>query len=71
MGSKRYQVESACPQCGCSFAQVLSGEELKKRYGDLPNFELECGECMLKFKAERKSACPEWDAECRLNEQQD
>ena len=47
MSEKRYQIKSACPQCGCSFAQVLSKEELKKRYGDSPNIELECGECML------------------------
>jgi hypothetical protein len=71
MEPKRYQIKSACPQCGCSFAQVLSKEELKNKYGDLPNIELECGECMLKFEADRESACPEWDAECRLNEQQD
>jgi hypothetical protein len=69
MAHKRYQVKSACPQCGCSFAQVLSKEELKARYGDAPNIELECGECMLQFEAERKSACPEWDDECRLKEE--
>ncbi|BBO91195.1 hypothetical protein [Desulfosarcina ovata] len=69
MSKKRYQIQSACPQCGCSFAQVLSKEELMKRYGDTPNIELECGECMLKFQADRESACPEWDAECRMNEE--
>jgi hypothetical protein len=71
MTHKRYHIKSACPQCGCSFAQVLSEDELKKRYGDMPNIELECGECMLKFEADRKSACPEWDDECRLKEQQE
>jgi len=70
MTTKRYQIKSACPQCGCSFAQVLSKEEIKARYGDTPNIELECGECMLKFDVDRKSACPEWDTECRLNEEQ-
>jgi hypothetical protein len=50
-------------------AQVLSKEELKQRYGDAPNIELECGECMLKFDTDRKSACPEWDEECRLKEE--
>lgn len=68
MSQKRYQIKSACPQCGCSFAQALSKEEMMKRYGDTPNIELECGECMLKFEAERESACPEWDKECQLNE---
>jgi hypothetical protein len=66
MSKKKYHIKSACPQCGCSFTQVLSKEEIRKRYGDTPNIELECGECMLKFQAERKSACPEWDQECLL-----
>ncbi len=66
--NKRYHIKSACPQCGCSFAQVLSGEELKKKYGDMPNVELECGECMIKFQEETKKACPEWDKDCRLEE---
>jgi hypothetical protein len=26
---KRYQVTTACPQCGCSFATHLSEEELR------------------------------------------
>jgi hypothetical protein len=69
MSHKRYHITSACPQCGCSFAQVLSKEEIKARYGDTPNIELECGECMLTFQAERETACPEWDAECRMNEE--
>lgn len=68
MSHKHYHIRSACPQCGCSFAQVLSKEEIKKRYGDMPNIELECGECMLKYSTDRHSACPEWDDECRLNE---
>jgi len=68
MGRKRYHVKSACPQCGCSFAQVLSKEEIKARYGDAPNIELECGECMLKYTEEMENACPEWDQECKLKE---
>ncbi len=63
---KRYTVKSACPQCGCSGATVLSEEELKERYGDVPNFEMECGECMAKYSTPAKDACPEWDAECRM-----
>jgi hypothetical protein len=47
---------------------VLTEEEMKKRYGDAPNLHLECGECMLKYEAERKTACPEWDKECQLKE---
>ena len=63
---KRYTVKSACPQCGCSGANVLSGEELRERYGDVPNFEMECGECMAKYATPAKDACPEWDEECRM-----
>jgi len=65
---KRYQMKHSCPQCGCSFAQVLSAEEIREKYGDVPNVELECGECMLKYETDMKSACPEWDAECRMQE---
>jgi hypothetical protein len=63
---KRYTVKSSCPQCGCSGATVLSKEELKARYGNVPNFDMECGECMAKFSVPAKEACPEWDAECRM-----
>jgi hypothetical protein len=66
--SKRYQIKSACPQCGCSFATHLSEEELKARYGDVPNIELECGECTLKFTKSRAEVCPEWDAACKLKD---
>jgi hypothetical protein len=65
---KRYTVKSACPQCGCSGATVLSEEELKARYGNVPNFEMECGECLAKFSTPAKEACPEWDAECRFGD---
>ncbi|MCJ8501880.1 hypothetical protein [Desulfatitalea alkaliphila] len=69
MSAKRYRIESSCPQCGCSFATHLTPEELKKKYGDLPNIELECGECMIKYTKPREEACPEWDKECRMKGQ--
>ncbi len=68
MAKKRYTIKTACPQCGCSLAQVLSKEELQERYGDVPNVEMECGECTLKYETEMKTACPEWDKECRMQE---
>lgn len=66
MSEKRYQIKSACPQCGCSFATNLSAEELEKRYGHVPNIELECGECMIKYETAMEDACPEWDKECKM-----
>lgn len=68
MTKKRYQIKTACPQCGCSFATHLSAEELKERYGDVPNVEIECGECMQHYTTPMEKACPEWDKECKLNE---
>lgn len=68
MAKKRYSVKTACPQCGCSGVQALSEQEMKERYGDVPNFDMECGECMAKFTTERKDACPEWDQECQLKD---
>lgn len=68
MAKKRYTINSACPQCGCSGAQVLSEEEMKERYGHVENFDLECGECMLKYTEEMENACPEWDQECKMQE---
>jgi hypothetical protein len=66
MGKKRYTIKTACPQCGCSSLTILSPEEIKKRYGDIPNVEMECGECMLKYSTAMEKACPEWDKECRM-----
>ncbi len=66
MASKRYKVKTACPQCGCSLAQVLSEEEIREKYGDVPNVELECHECMAKYETDMKTACPEWDKDCQL-----
>jgi len=65
---KRYHIKTACPQCGCSFATVLSKEEIREKYGDTPNVEMECGECMMQYETDMQTACPEWDEECRLNE---
>ena len=66
MANKKYKITTACPQCGCSRAQVLSAAEMKEKYGDVPNFEMECHECMETYMSEMKTACPEWDEECRL-----
>ncbi|MEJ5358340.1 MAG: hypothetical protein WHT06_06655 [Desulfobacterales bacterium] len=63
---KRYTIKTACPQCGCTTATVMTAEELEKRYGHVPNFDLECGECLAQFSAPAAEACPEWDAACRL-----
>lgn len=68
MGKKNYRIKTACPQCGCTELTVLSAEEIKEKYGDVANFDMECGECMEKYTAEMKSACPEWDQDCKLQE---
>jgi len=68
MAKKHYQIETACPQCGCSAVQHLSAEEIRKRFGDVPNVEMECGECMLKYSSEMEKACPEWAKDCKLEE---
>ena len=68
MAKKKYTINTACPQCGCSGAQVLDAAEMKKRYGDVPNFEMECHECMEKYMTKMKDACPEWDKECQMKE---
>lgn len=68
MADKKYTIKTACPQCGCSRAQVLSAAEMKEKYGEVPNFEMECHECMEKYMTETKSACPEWDAACRMQD---
>ncbi len=65
MSRKRYRIESGCPQCGCTFTTVLSNEEMMERYGDVPNIELECGECMAKYTKKTEEACPEWAEDCK------
>ena len=64
---KRYQIKTACPQCGCTDLTVLTEEEIRAKYGDEPNVHMECGECMLQYESKMEDACPEWDKECNLN----
>ncbi len=45
--TKQYRIKTSCPQCGCSGLTHLTDQEIKKRYGDVPNIELECHECMM------------------------
>ena len=66
MSKRHYMIKTSCPQCGCSAVSHLSREEMMERYGDVPNIELECSECMQKYSAEMETACPEWDKECKL-----
>ena len=66
MVKKRYTVKTACPQCGCSRAQVMTEKEMREKYGSVPNFDVDCAECMLKYTSEMKNACPEWDKECKI-----
>jgi hypothetical protein len=68
MARENYRIKTACPQCGCTELTVLSAEEIKEKYGDVPNFDMECGECMEQYTAEMKSACPEWDHDCKMQE---
>lgn len=68
MTGKKYQIKTSCPQCGCSAVSHLSAEEIKERYGDVPNVELECSACMLQYETPMETACPEWDKECRMQE---
>jgi hypothetical protein len=51
MVRENYRIKTACPQCGCTELTVLSAREIKEKYGDLPNFDMECGECMEKYSA--------------------
>jgi hypothetical protein len=50
--TKKYRIKTSCPQCGCSEVAHLSEAEMKKRYGDVPNIELDCHECMMLMDAE-------------------
>ena len=67
MSQKRYKIKTTCPQCGCSAVSHLSPEEINKRFGDVPNVDMECSECMVKYQTPMKEACPEWDKECKLS----
>jgi len=51
---KTRKIQTACPQCGCSNTAHISEEELKQKYGDVPNIELECHECLVKFTADKE-----------------
>ncbi|MDY0131566.1 MAG: hypothetical protein RBR53_02750 [Desulforegulaceae bacterium] len=53
MGKKR-KIQTSCPQCGCSNIAHLSEKDLKEKYGDVPNIELECHECLLKYHPDKK-----------------
>jgi hypothetical protein len=64
--SKTYTIATSCPQCGCSAVSHLSAEEIRERFGDVPNVEMECSECMNKFHADIKEACPEYAKDCNL-----
>jgi hypothetical protein len=44
----------------------LTKEELTERYGDVPNVEMDCGECMMHYTTTMEDVCPEWDKECKL-----
>ncbi|MFO7751596.1 MAG: hypothetical protein R6V41_00600 [Desulfobacteraceae bacterium] len=52
MAGKKYRVTKSCPQCGCSHLTHQTEEDLKKKYTDVPNVELECHECMMKFEVD-------------------
>jgi hypothetical protein len=67
MTGKRYEIKSACPQCGCSELTVLSKEEMEKKFGHVHNFDMECSKCMAKYTKKVEDACPEWDKDCKLN----
>ncbi|SLM28632.1 putative heat shock protein Hsp33 [Desulfamplus magnetovallimortis] len=67
--SRQYKLKTSCPQCGCSAVSHLTKDEIKKRYGDIPNVEMECSECILKYETPMKDACPEWDNECKMEDE--
>jgi len=68
MKNKKYTIKTTCPQCGCSAVSHLSDEEIREKFGDVPNVEMECHECMLKYETPVKEACPEWDKDCKMKE---
>jgi redox-regulated HSP33 family molecular chaperone len=52
---KKHKIQTACPQCGCSNVNNISEKELKEKYGDVPNIELECHECLTKYHADKNT----------------
>ena len=67
MTKKKYTIQTSCPQCGCSAVSHLSKEEIKDKFGNAPNIEVECSECAMKYETEMKTACPEWDKDCKMD----
>ncbi len=49
---KKYRIRSSCPRCGCTGTTTLTEEKIREKYGDVPNIELECHECLMKMEAE-------------------
>ena len=66
MSEKKYRIKTACPQCGCSAAAVMSEEEIRKQYGDTPNVHMTCDKCAAQYDANMSEACPEWDTACKM-----
>ena len=65
---KTYKIQTTCPQCGCSAVSHLSTEEIREKFGDVPNVEMECSECMKKYTESMEQACPEWAEDCKIKE---
>jgi len=49
---KKYRISTSCPRCGCAGTSHLTEEEIKERYGDVPNIEMECHECLMKLETD-------------------
>ena len=49
---KKYRITTSCPRCECTATAAMTEEEIKEKYGDIPNIELECHECMAKLEAD-------------------
>lgn len=54
MEKKKRRIENSCPQCGCSGLTTKNQDEIKEKYGDVPNSELECHECLIKVQEEKE-----------------
>jgi len=52
MANKKYRIKHSCPQCGCAGTSHLTEEQIKERYGDVPNIHLECHECLMVMETE-------------------
>ncbi len=69
MKKKKYRIQTSCPQCGCSAVSNLTEEEIKERYGNVPNVEMECGECMAKYQSDIRKDCYDWDLRCKMEKE--